>query len=107
MPAFGFEHKPRFRFTAALTAIHLDGINNLKMDILKPRDIALARERFVGVKIRTFTTMFRVKEIPGLIKAARKVELTPTLECFIDALEGAMNDAESDQIGADYKQRMI
>lgn len=107
MTAFGFEHKPLFRFTAAMNALELSTLNDLRIDILKPRDLALARNRYVGVKIKTFATMFSAVELARLIKTARKVELSPTLENFVDILEGAMNDAKSDEIGASYKDRMI
>lgn len=107
MTAFGFDHGPRFRFSAACTAVDMAGLNDLRIDILTPRDIALARQRYIGVKIKTFVTMFRAEEIEKMLKNTAKVEWSKPIEEFIAVLKRAAHDARDGMASADEKAKMI
>lgn len=99
----------RSRFTWLMDAIEQDnGVRNLRLEILMPREIPFMGNRYVGVTMPSLTTMFRPDEIDKLEKTLSRVDSLPqSVRRAVDMLAGARDDARGAEVTASEKSRMI
>lgn len=108
MKAVGFEQDELFRWSALLNVAYEEGINNLKVIVLRPKDLGHTERRYIVFRVSRFVTMFRMNEANKIIRRCSKIDsMTGAAQTLLQSLQKAYNDALEDQERAKGHSRMI